>query len=394
MSIYIIIFLTLLLFSIIVMCNLKTEKVLYYISICILGAFLIFRFGQGTDYFGYMRIYNFALESPPFDFGSTFWREHGEIGWKIINQLWVILKLPFWGLVMLVSAVQIWLLHKFVSSWCYSNRCLALTILYPTFYLTYLFSAVREGMVVCIFGGVMLKLWEKKRYKAYILVALISAGIHSVAFLYFIPFILKYIKKIWCEFGLLVSAGIGIGIYALGELGKIQAILPSAVAVHLREETFFISKGALVWRILFGIIMLLLYNLNKVEKNEMYTLLYKFYMVGLNIYLCTMWLPLVASRGFFCIQFCEVVFITSYLMENVQKKIFGVLFILGLVSIMFRKNMESYCAGYNSDIKWYNFPYVTVFNRRKIVKYREDIDSILYLEGYDEPYMKKYLDIR
>lgn len=107
LSIYIVVFLVITACAAITIFFPKYDKGLYYISFGILVLFLCFRFGQGTDYPGYMCIYHYAETAldPQLGFGYYMNHIHTEIGWKMIMVLFQLFNAEFWIITFIVARI-------------------------------------------------------------------------------------------------------------------------------------------------------------------------------------------------------------------------------------------------------------------------------------------------
>ena len=129
----------------------------------LLTLLLCLRYGQGSDYFSYKYLYELSSGSFKFDdYFKYLLISHGQILWQTLTFISNVLCLNYEYFVVLLSVFEMLLLSRFIEKFCYNNKCFALLLLYPTIYLTYLHSAYRQGLVVCIFLGIMLCLINNK----------------------------------------------------------------------------------------------------------------------------------------------------------------------------------------------------------------------------------------
>ena len=75
----------------------KTKRVEFICLVVFLSIILVFRFGQGQDYFSYRYIYN-QMPQNGFDF-SVYKTVHGEIGYLILCNFFRCLHIPFEGFI-------------------------------------------------------------------------------------------------------------------------------------------------------------------------------------------------------------------------------------------------------------------------------------------------------
>ncbi|MBR0385100.1 MAG: EpsG family protein, partial [Erysipelotrichaceae bacterium] len=128
---------------------------------------LALRYGQGSDYFSYERVFN--------NFGSLSDVLEGrnvlnvEIGFQI---LCAVFPLDYRCFVGVISVFEMAMLYRYCRR--YSRYpMVSLLIAFPTLYLTYYFSAIRQGIVLAVVLGILLPLMEKKQFFAYLIITIL-----------------------------------------------------------------------------------------------------------------------------------------------------------------------------------------------------------------------------
>ena len=112
---------------------------------------------------------------------------------------------------------------------------------------------------------------------------------------------------------------------------------------------------------------------NNTHHDEIVENLYYIYCGGFLMYLSMIGNPLASSRVFVFFKILELVFISYYLKshESDFTNIF-ILFFIALSMVLFVKNINSYIeqGDYYSSVNFFNYPYVSVFNKDDIYEYR------------------------
>ena len=150
----------------------------FYVAFLFLTIAICLRYGQGTDYFGYMNVF--------------LKRDHGEIGYTILQELFETLHLPFELMVAVIALFQMLCIYRAIMKYS-PYKLFSLLLVYPTIYLTYFFSAIRQGIVIAFFLGFMLEWIFTDKWLKYVVSCLVLATFHSSA-LVLLP--LVFIKKI------------------------------------------------------------------------------------------------------------------------------------------------------------------------------------------------------
>ena len=192
---YNLLFLLLFLFASIEMFS-KPKRDIYILFFIISLAFVSIRYGQGSDYFNYIYLFNKTAED--FEnmlFYSDIRYVSNEIGFSFTSFIWLkMLSFSAGSLTMLYSALSFFFVGLFIKK--YSIKPLvSLFIFYCTFYLIYPFSAIRQGVCLSVFVYFMIPKLHKRRYFSYYLYSLLLVLIHSSSIILFVIPIVNLIKK-------------------------------------------------------------------------------------------------------------------------------------------------------------------------------------------------------
>ena len=341
----------------------KYEKPIYAVLMIGMWLILCLRYGQGSDYFSYHDLFEkfsdfkIALYNP--------YNEHGEIGFRL---LCAIFPFKYQWFIVATSTLEMWMLHRFIKFYS-KNPLLTLLLFYPTYYLTYYFSIIRQGIVIAIFIGALLKWIEEKKWIRYYIVATLLITIHSTAaVLLIIPF-LKYIRlkdiliidMLCAVVGLFLSTSFGIAI--------LQRIPQLAYYASADVSMFSLLERVL----LFGILLLLYFYRQKYLEDESATWWLKIYGVGVAIYLMFLAFPLISSRFMALFKVLEVIVLPVLLEGRSKYRQFIIAFLIVFTGFMTCKNLDSYLyqGSYHVDVKFYTYPYITIFDKDAIWEYRD-----------------------
>jgi len=350
-----------------------TPRVYFLLSFGLLVFVLLFRYGQGTDYFSYRYIYSNvskdlikSIHSPAI---------HGEIGWIFLCWIFRLCNAPFSFLVFAVSSLECYFLWRFIQRYC-TRRCLALFLCYHTLYLTYYFSAMRQGIVISVFLGLLIPLLRRKRYLLYYTVSLLCVTIHSVAAaLFLLPMVeMKLFSSLRRQLIFVLLGWILGGILATGVFdGLLKQLLPQAVLNYLSMRG--VSWFAILERIVsYTVTVLTVYmTLEKGRKAPEYIRLFMGTVsIGMVIYGCFLWLPIVASRMSYLFKVVEIGIWATLLVDRDILASGKIIFCAVLVSCLYVKNIHAYImeGAYYSHVNFLNYPYLWVFDTANVSRYR------------------------
>lgn len=378
MYIYFILFLTVLIMALI---SLKRDISDFTIAVIfvIIAAMLVLRYGQGTDYFAY----NYLIErnTSLHDAITDTIDNHGETGFRVLAVL-------FHGkaglMIAMVSLYDMAMTARFLWKCC-SNKAFTLLLFFPSVLLTYYFSAIRQGIVIATVLGLGITLIENKAWKRYILMCLVLSMIHMVALvLLIIPVLERVSLKMELTIFLPVSLALGIIISVpltrqylllMPVIGKYIGLYPAGNGVGI---------GHILMRITTLVIIMLFYYSWKRETEPMEDDPWwiKAYIIGQILYFALMPYMLIATRVYILFKVLELWFVPNMLLQNNRyKQIVATYFIL-LMTIVYMGNINSYIheGDYKENINCINYPYVTVFNKDDIWKYRTPDQYFQYIK--------------
>lgn len=361
MSLYIIVGIGLLLGTTNEVLKRKTNDIVYIALFSALLLMLVFRFGQGTDYFAYQYIY----EKLPNQLSLKALNDssiHSELGWKFLCVLFRKLGLHYRVFVAFIGSVTMFFLNSFIQKYC-PFKVSALFIAYPTLFLTYICSGMRQGLVICAFLGIILDLYlKKKKWKLFIAVCL-CASIHTASWVLLI-LLLDVIKDFIVKNERLIVFFSWIAGVSFSLLG---------FNVSLFNRTFVnneskVSYIAIAERLLTYIVIQILYDKYKQvnKKNELLDSIMYVYALGIIFFGITYAFPVVASRLCYFFKCTEIIICTIIMAADKYKNPeYSTMFfyIAALSIVMCLKNIDSYLSQghYYSDITVWNYPYNNIF---------------------------------
>lgn len=349
----------------------KDFKYLYYICFATLTLMLCLRYGQGTDYFSYQALYNCAPST--LSFSGVYYTDaiHAEIGWKILNHIFKILGIEFKYFILVVSIFEMLCINRFIKLYC-PNKNIALLMIYPTVYLTFCFSILRQGFVICVFLGIILDLILEKKYWAFVCLTILLSTIHSSALVILLgPFISK-LKLSYLYRLLFVAIMFGI-LSLLGFFDPLLKVFGYIGSASAYLSTITVNYIALCERIIMTFVVIYMYLIyRKKEKNEKIEVLLRLYLFGTIIYLFFFWNSLISSRLGYIFKPLEISLMTTMILRLPKFKSIIVLIILALSTVLTLKNIDSYIEQgmYYQNVKIINYPYISIFNSEDIYKYR------------------------
>ena len=367
MYIYFLLYLTVLILALL---SLKRDISDFTIAIVVIviTALLVFRYGQGTDYFAY----NYLIERniSLHDAFTETTDNHGEVAFRLLAVLFHGRTGP---LLAAIGLYDMAMTARFLWKNCV-NKAFTLLLFFPTVLMTYYFSAIRQGVVLATFLGVGITLVEKKAWKRYMLMCLALAMIHSVALvLLAIPFLEKVTLKTELAVFLPLSMtfGILISVPATRQYLLMIPVIGRYIGLYPAGS---VGIGTIANRIITLVLIMLFYYSWKEEvelqKEDPWWI--KAYLFGQIMFFALMPYMLIATRVYICFKVLELWFVPNMLLlNNRYRQIVAVYFVM-LMTLVYVGNVNSYIyeANYKASINCINYPYISVFNKEDLWEYR------------------------
>lgn len=359
-------------------CSGSKIDVFYYVIWVLLTIILCIRYRQGTDYVEYEAQFEMIDANMSFLVNALY---HGEIGWYMLMLFSKKLGLSFDLFIAIISLLMMLSMKRAVKKFS-PYPLISLLLFFPTYYLTYCQSAIRQGFVLCLFLGFGLEwLFSKKTLRYFVLIAGLSLLHFSAGVLFVLPFVYRYrIRKDYFVFILLTS------------LVVVSRPLLSPFIVNEYDNTS--PLGVLV-RVILMLIVLFLYKYIKERRccgSEQLKFnldaLYTLYVMGYGIAMLFSFYPLASQRLSMPLKAIEILLIPlefyiiissknqAVFEQKLRKRILVpyhslLVVIVLIVNVETYKNLNAYIDGYYREgINAFNYPIITVFNKSDVNTYK------------------------
>lgn len=378
---YFIPFIVLSLFTIIEIQEKDKRHHLFYAAFLFLTIAICFRYGQGTDYFGYMNVF--------------LRRDHGEIGYTILQEVFGALGLPFELLAAVIALFQMLCIQRGIMKYS-PYKLFSLLLMYPTIYLTYFFSAIRQGIVIAFFLGFMLEWLFEDKWLKYVIACIILATFHSSALVLLPLVIIKKIdnKMLWGGLG--AAALIGILLFFI-PAEWLSFIKIGAVQYHI--QAIELSPLGLAERTVMFVMITYFYHKTRgniqIISEEQLRILYRIYFCGYILAVLFFPWQLLSSRMGAAMKAVELILIPVFACEEKQIRKYIVSFMTAYVLLMTTKNIQSYIN--QNNYEGYNvitYPYYSIWDKEEAKKVAPDMweDMEMWIEMQELQQMKQQGD--
>lgn len=350
--------------------NDSMNRKIYYFLIMVLSGILTFRYGQGTDYFSYKSIFNSIISSKASVFSSSI---HTEFGFKIIVLLFNRLRFSFEFLIGIFALLSMLLTNKAISKFVSCKySALSLLLLFPTIYLTYYSSVIRQGLVIALFLGIMLPALLKKSYLCYYLTCFFAISIHYASILLlFVPLISLFGRK---EFIILFLSALLFLILSI--IVDLWDVLYAKTGFYYFKFSELSVLGVLERLIMVFIIISLSKDIDSLPIEIQFFI--KIYFVGYCVSLALGYIPLLSHRLTAPLKAIEILLIPMLLQIHYQTNESGtvkkglpliIIILILYCGVFVAKNINSYIVQQNYiNTNIFNYPYISIFNKNQILR--------------------------
>ena len=341
----------------------------------LLTIMLSLRYGQGTDYYGYYLQFD-SIDTSLGYFTNALY--HGELGWYMLLLFFKKCGFTFELFICLLSVVMMIFLHRSFKRISY-YPLFSILLFYPTYYLTYCYSAMRQGLVLCLFLAFGLNILLDRKYKYYLIFCLFLCFLHTSSILLMVMPLIINIKIRFPFVALLLACS---GSLALSKASFMLELSNMFTDGGYMDENY--SIGAIAMRF---ILFYIIYRLHTMYRNndEIENRLYNLYAWGCLIFMALSFSGTLSQRLTVPFKALEVILI-PYLLYKVNIKVSYsvkafiipcVSFLILLMNIELYKNLNSYIeqGNYYSWVSPITYPYISVFNENDIWHYITHFDE-------------------
>lgn len=349
----------------------KKANILFIIISIFITIICSIRYGGGTDYFAYR--WHF-YDTPTNIIDAINYNSHMDIGFRVIISIFRMLGFKYEFFISVLS-IFILMCYIYIINKYSKNKVLSLFLLISGYYLVYVESALRQGLAMAIFIVIFYDFIENNNYKKYIILTLINSSFHKVAL---IGLIIPVIKQMYIRIADNKKINIIIILISIFSfLLKGDSILVNIlnnIGMNISYETTSPNILAVLLRLVLFAILHICYRIgDKKYISELDKLQLYIYFINTFIFIALSNNPSL-SRVTDFISIIEIIILANFI-SSIKNKVTNVIFTLLIIlifGILFIKDLNANINQgeyYSKDIM--SYPYVTIFNKNVIFKYRE-----------------------
>jgi len=240
-----------------------------------------------------------------------------------------------------VAFIELILLYRFLKVFCRKYKCLALVLLFHGYILVYQFSSIREGIVIAILLGGLLPLLQRKKWIPYYILAFACTCIHTTAYTYLLLPLLLLLRVRWLEIGMGMAFVIGL----------IRGLMAHSI-----------SASAFILRVGICIALTFMFYHSKERKETEY--IYKIVLFAFLLYFLQSRNVWQASKLFEALRYADIILAVGF-METLGTQVKRAIWSGAMMLFSFlltAKNLDSIHGSYRENIRWWNYPYISVFH--------------------------------
>jgi hypothetical protein len=355
--------------------NKNESTYLVTFSYFVLLLFASFRFGIGTDYFSYYRI--FSLMPDDFSDISTLqimsFSLLFEPGFSLLMVLFKSLNLSFPYFIGFCAFISLSLSLYTIQKYSI-NKLFSLFIFFANYYQVYIEGALRQGMAMTIFIYAFYDfLYTRKKVKYYLLI-LLGMTIHmSILIVLCVPFIVKMPKNVFKSpivIAVMIMLSLTGSLFMPRVFGLIISMFTKKSAYF--NHDFSLNIFPISLRVLEMVLVYILYRKNYLMLSYQEIMAVKVYISGAYIYLMVSSVGLSRVSEYF--TFIEIILMPNLLscLKTKSRLVYHTIF-LPLFIILFYKDMYSFIDQRNLKSKHIiDYQYTTIINKEKVKEMQLD----------------------
>lgn len=329
---------------------------------------LVFRYGQGQDYFNYQQLYNeigYLGDISPF-----LLLTRPDIGYSILCYIFYSFQLPFSLFSAFIGIVTMYWFRLFFVRYC-SKSILPLFFFYSVIYLVYPFSILRQGIAIAFFVGVLLPMIENRKYVKYCIYTLVLSTIHLSAIillLFPIAWNVRLTKKWMLMIFLLLSVSMFL------EIHMFSYIPFSFISERISHYTESPSSNLFFAKIVRALIVFPIFLLpNRWLREDPYLLnMRSMLFLGYVVYALLSFSELTASRmwGYFLVFECLMIYRLSVQKSFLNLRLFMLTYFISLNAILWFKDINGFIQqGEYQNCTIFTYPYISIFDDKNTLFY-------------------------
>lgn len=363
----------------------KDSGFLFNLLFSLFIVLLSIRYGQGTDYFSYKRIFNAA--STEYD---SFWIKCFLLGvepfYYALNIFAKRTGLGFLFVIVFSSIITGYFHYKTIRT--YSKSYLLSFFILFTNYFVYLNTAIRQGIAISITTYAIFCFLDKKNLIKYILLCLFAMMFHTSAFIcLFVPFFLKVGKVLkitrLSHYVPLAVISITAGFFLFRLMILVAGMILSRYSAYQNSSSSLSALLPVSIRISFAVLALRAKSEHSANFSRTESDVLVLYLMG-SIFFYMLFSSNQASRLTDYFTILEVIyFANAFPIKAIRKKTLTLCLTVFLFLTLFIKDLNAI----QNQGEYYsknplNYPYITIFNKKAILDYRGDTkrmpDSLLF----------------
>lgn len=345
----------------------KTDKWYFHFCFILIALMACFRYGQGTDYYGYYAV--FKEFSNSIASGGDFSSMRTEYGYSLMMYFAYMLRLPYWAFMMIATGVIMVLCYFFLRRCCeYSMTSLLLFYVY--FYMIYGLSATRQGLATSIFlcfaypilGREILQKKDILRYEFVILLASLFHA--SVLVLALLPIMNRLsISPTVYLLAFIVCVGI-----LLAKI-NVMAYLPIG-SLAARMEIYSATKNTNFFALFSRMFLILPLIFYKQESSWWFEKNKRYFFMGFVIYSIISFSDLTATRVWsYFYPFLFILIPCIVYNDKSVKSRYYICFYVLLSVFMWLKDINAVInQGKYVDCNVFTYPYVSIFEGEEVIE--------------------------
>lgn len=339
----------------------SNKRKVFYLFVAFLMALAIFRIGVGIDYYAYQYLFDYLSRSVVNELRYGVGVQ--EVGFRVLGSFFKSLGLSYQVYLGFFSIITLYYMSRIALEYS-KNPTLTMLLFYSFYYFTWVFSGIRQGLVIAVGVYYLLKCIENEKIFRFFLIVAGLSLIHASSWILLLMYYASTVRFKKNTLMVVTSFSVVFSQLPVASIISRMTFLPfySRLSPYLDTEfTFTLFDFQMVGRFIFLAIAFFYYRAYANE-SEFHRKVINIYILSLCGYFLLQFSELTAARLSIYGKFLDVIILTNifYLYKDKANKIIYIFGILIISSLYFVKEQQEMGRAIQSD--HLITPYTHIFN--------------------------------
>lgn len=333
----------------------------------LLAILAIFRYGMGADYFAYQYLFSILKSSVVNEF--FYGTGNQELGFRLFGVFLKQFGISYQIYLSIFACISLYFIYKLSIKYS-ENPTLALTIYYSFYYFVWIFSGIRQGLVISVGIYYLLQAIKENKIRKFFIVVLLLSFIHLSAIFLIVLF---FVSKLPLDKNKLIILSVISVIFSVIPVGivilRLSTFIPvfNRIIIYANTDLSFnsIFEFQTIGRLVFMTIVFVFYD-KYVEVYPEDKKILNMYLFCFIVYFIFQFSELTAARLAIYGKVLDILILSNliYVIKTKWNKVIVFMLLITLMSMYLFKELNTMEQQTGLiDANLISTPYVNIFNK-------------------------------